>query len=226
MLVGFLRDCKLTQHSFQDTLVRLVTGKEKEEVGLKRVRSNSTTVAQRVPLGPGRGQVAPPVANAVHAGRVPLARPRVPVPTGIKRSSRVVAEQIQEELGLKEEDPQSEMEIERDDEAAREYDEEDLLVNEQEVEAMIGIEGSDEEEQEELVAMPQVKTKAPRVWPEVATERALRYRREIETIKETFQDEVDMYDTTMVSEYAEDIFEYMGELEVRLLSLLVTFTTN
>jgi len=146
------------------------------------------------------------------------------VPTGIKRSSRVVAEQIQEEL--KEEDPQSEMEIERDDEAAREYDEEDLLVNEQEVEAMIGIEGSDEEEQEELVVMPQVKTKAPRVWPEVATERALRYRREIETIKETFQDEVDMYDTTMVSEYAEDIFEYMGELEVRLLSLLVTFTTN
>lgn len=41
-----------------------------------------------------------------------------------------------------------------------------------------------------------------------------------------FEDQVDMYDTTMCSEYAEDIFEYMNELEVCsylvLLSSLLT----
>ena len=57
--------------------------------------------------------------------------------------------------------------------------------------------------------------KRPRVWPEVSTVRAQRYRRELENIKEHFHDEVDEFDTTMVSEYAEDIFEYMQELEVR-----------
>ena len=34
-------------------------------------------------------------------------------------------------------------------------------------------------------------------------------------IRETFEDEVDPYDTTMVSEYADEIFEYMADLEVR-----------
>ncbi|KAI0368728.1 hypothetical protein BV20DRAFT_435749 [Pilatotrama ljubarskyi] len=55
--------------------------------------------------------------------------------------------------------------------------------------------------------------KRPRIWPDVSTERAQRYRREIEDIKEHFRDEVDEFDMTMVSEYADDIFEYMQELE-------------
>ncbi|KAI1797375.1 cyclin-like protein [Ganoderma leucocontextum] len=55
--------------------------------------------------------------------------------------------------------------------------------------------------------------KRQRVWPEVSTARAHRYRRELEDIKDHFHDEVDEFDTTMVSEYAEDIFDYMQELE-------------
>ncbi|KAF9476696.1 hypothetical protein BDN70DRAFT_811890 [Pholiota conissans] len=83
------------------------------------------------------------------------------------------------------------------------------LVNEQEVEAMIGVHDSESEEE---LDEPRYE-KPPRVWPEVSTERALRYEKEVQSIRERFEDEVDMYDTTMVSEYAEEIFEYMCDLE-------------
>jgi hypothetical protein len=41
-----------------------------------------------------------------------------------------------------------------------------------------------------------------------------RARREVEAIREVFVDDVDVTDPTMVSEYSEDIFAYMEELEV------------
>jgi hypothetical protein len=40
------------------------------------------------------------------------------------------------------------------------------------------------------------------------------YQRQLEKIRATFKDEVDEWDATMVSEYAEEIFEYMAKLEV------------
>lgn len=55
------------------------------------------------------------------------------------------------------------------------------------------------------------------IWPEASPERAERYRRQVQAIRDVFEDEPDMYDTTMVSEYAEEIFQYMSELEVGLL---------
>ena len=48
----------------------------------------------------------------------------------------------------------------------------------------------------------------------------LRYQKEIEQIRAGFRDEVDMFDTTMVSEYSEEIFEYMSKLEVSKISRL------
>ena len=56
------------------------------------------------------------------------------------------------------------------------------------------------------------------IWPEASPARAERYRRQVQAIRDVFEDEPDMYDTTMVSEYAEEIFEYMSELEVGLLA--------
>ena len=56
------------------------------------------------------------------------------------------------------------------------------------------------------------------IWPEASPERAERYRRQVQAVRDVFEDEPDMYDTTMVSEYAEDIFQYMSELEVGLLT--------
>ncbi|OCH95481.1 hypothetical protein OBBRIDRAFT_720696 [Obba rivulosa] len=72
---------------------------------------------------------------------------------------------------------------------------------------------SDDELYNEIRDVVVDRAPAPRVWPEVPTERAQRYRREVEDIRDQYEDEVDPYDTTMVSEYAEDIFDYMADLE-------------
>jgi hypothetical protein len=42
----------------EETGTKAGTGKEKEEVGFKCSRSGSTVLVQRVPLGPGRSQLA------------------------------------------------------------------------------------------------------------------------------------------------------------------------
>ncbi|KAI6003422.1 cyclin-like protein [Pisolithus marmoratus] len=55
--------------------------------------------------------------------------------------------------------------------------------------------------------------KSPCVWPDIDTDRAMRHHKHVAKIQESFEDEVDIYDTTMVSEYADDIFQYMSELE-------------
>lgn len=198
----------------QDPVSKLASGKDKEEVGLKRGRSNSTTLAQRVPLGPGRASIAPPVAHPVNA-RVPLARVRVPpVHSNVRRSSRPAPEPIvmPEDEEIHDTESHHEMDVEEDTLDQDAEHEANLLAIEQEVEAMVGVEDSDEENEVEETAL--LSAKEPRMWPEVATERALRYQKEVQSIREAFEDEVDMFDTTMVSEYAEEIFEYMCELEV------------
>jgi hypothetical protein len=104
------------------------------------------------------------------------------------------------------------MEVEEFDEPEAEAS---LIVGEQEVEAMVGLDDTEAEEAEkEETAKVATASKPPRIWPDVSTDRAARYRREVDAIREVFEDEVDVYDTTMVSEYAEDIFDYMGKLEV------------
>lgn len=90
-----------------------------------------------------------------------------------------------------------------------------LLTGEQEVDAMLGLDSEIEDtEAEDTAKVTASAPKPPRIWPEVSTDRAVRYKREVDAIREVFEDEVDVYDTTMVSEYAEDIFDYMCELEV------------
>lgn len=197
----------------QDTGVKLVVGKDrKEETGSKRGRSDSTTLAQRIPLGPGRGQVAPPVANTIHAARVPISRARMPVATAPKRASRIIAEQIREEI--KEVDPPSEMEIENE-HVARDYDEEDRAV----IERGTMIDIDDSETEDEVAGPPSANPRLHRYWPEIDTVRAEKFRKEVEAIREAFTEEVDMYDTSMVSEYSEEIFEYMSQLEVNFAPL-------
>lgn len=44
----------------------------------------------------------------------------------------------------------------------------------------------------------------------------------IENVRSQFNEEVDFYDTTMVAEYSEEIFSYMGELEVRPLWVILS----
>ena len=52
-------------------------------------------------------------------------------------------------------------------------------------------------------------------WPEASPNHAAKYQREVEDIRARFDAEDEEYDATMCSEYAEDIFLYMGDLQVR-----------
>ena len=197
----------------QETGAKAGTGKEKEEVGFKRGRSGSTVLAQRVPLGPGRSQVAPPIANTITA-RAPPVRARLSVTTGLKRPTRYLSERIKEDIVVKEEEEDGHvMDLETDLDDVQTY-EDAVVVKEQEEEPML-MEESEPEDQME----PSTATKPPRVWPEFATEPTNRFRDEVQAIRESYHDVVDMFDTTMVSEYAEEIFEYMGDLEVRFFSI-------
>jgi G2/mitotic-specific cyclin 2 len=91
-----------------------------------------------------------------------------------------------------------------------------LIVGEQEVEAMVDLNESkvEEEAEEREVIEPATEPKPPRIWPEVSTNRAERYRREVGAVRKVFEDGIDAYDATVVSEYAEDIFDYMGDFGV------------
>lgn len=55
----------------------------------------------------------------------------------------------------------------------------------------------------------------PQWWTEASPATEARYAAEVQAIRETFKDEVDEWDPSMVSEYADEIFDYMGELELK-----------
>jgi hypothetical protein len=117
-----------------------------------------------------------------------------------------------------EEERENEMEVEEPEIFEEPEPETSLIVGEQEVEDMVGLDDESETEAEEPKEdTPKVEAgpKPPRIWPEVSTGRAARYKREVDSVREVFEDEIDFFDTTMVSEYSDDIFNYMGELEVR-----------
>ncbi len=196
------------------------SGKDKDaaEAGVKRLRSSSTATAtgpQRIPLGPGRGTVHVPSVNTrtsttasrLRAPHVPArATHRVPVP-----QEPVITHEV---VGQEEDEESFEMDIEQAEEDLVEVSVEDQsLVNQREVENMVDVDSEDEVEAEEEL----MYERPVRYWPEVSTARATRFRKEIDDIKEIFQDEIDEEDTTMVSEYANEIFEYMNEIEVSCL---------
>ncbi|KAI5454581.1 B-type cyclin [Naganishia albida] len=52
-------------------------------------------------------------------------------------------------------------------------------------------------------------------WLALTEEQQIEVENTLTHVRETFDDEVDMYDTTMVAEYADDIFFYMSDLEER-----------
>ncbi|KAF8738096.1 hypothetical protein AX14_011860 [Amanita brunnescens Koide BX004] len=187
-------------------------GKEKEETNLKRGRSTSTTVPQRLPLGPNRGQISQPVATVVNA-RPSIARHRIHIPNANRRNSRTPSEPvvIQEEENH-EDEPSHEMDVEEDS-TQQEHESEQLidLHQEREVEAMVGIEEEDAEP--DAAEQDLVDGKPAKMWPDMDTALLDRCQKRVEALRETYEDVVNMYDTAMVSEYSDDIFEYMADLE-------------
>lgn len=51
-------------------------------------------------------------------------------------------------------------------------------------------------------------------WLALSEDQQIEAEHQLAHVRETFDDEVDMFDTTMVAEYADDIFFYMSDLEV------------
>jgi hypothetical protein len=89
-----------------------------------------------------------------------------------------------------------------------------LIVGEQKVEAMVDLDESEVEEEVEEREVIELATepKPSRIWPGVSTDRAERYGREVDAVRKVFEDGIDVYDATVVSEYAGGIFDYTGDL--------------
>ncbi|KAG7451113.1 uncharacterized protein BT62DRAFT_883462 [Guyanagaster necrorhizus] len=95
---------------------------------------------------------------------------------------------------------QAQVDIERD-------EDEMSIEGEEEVEEMIVVEDKEEAQDKEEAESSQAY-----VWPDAPTHRRLKYAREVEAVREVFEDDPD-YDPAMVAEYADEIFEYMQKLE-------------
>ncbi|KAF7327887.1 Cyclin N-terminal domain-containing protein [Mycena kentingensis (nom. inval.)] len=212
---------EVTVNSRKEPVGKLGAGTDKPETTLKRLRSDSSALPpQRVPLGPGRVQTSIPVATTMAGpARVPLARP-LRSATSSRRPLRVVPSRptaddlLDEQLRDHEEPEEEEMNVDEDEGVQLQ---EDLSDSEPEPEPMAVSEADaidqleeDEIEEEENAT---VAARVPRIWPDISPERALQYQKEVQAIRDAFHDDVDIYDTTMVSEYADEIFDYMNELE-------------
>ena len=106
-----------------------------------------------------------------------------------------------------------EKEIEMDVEQVEDEAEPDMF-EEKDEQDMVGVQQTGANENIKIPESEAVESKSPRVWPDVNTERAMRHYKEVTDIQRTYHDEVDIFDTTMVSEYSDEIFKYMTELEV------------
>jgi hypothetical protein len=89
----------------------------------------------------------------------------------------------------------------------------DVEQPEAEVEAMIEVIDSSDEEDVVASVLTTTALQQEYIWPEFSPAHAERYANELQALQQQFQDE-DEVETTLVPEYAEDIFRYMGELEV------------
>lgn len=181
--------------------------KDSVEQGLKRSRSSSLAAAtgpQRVPAGPGRTE------TATNTSRISTARAQKP--SVFKRMSRqetavpvIVPAQVVEAKEI-------EMDVEGVEDLEQEPERIDMFEDKDEQD-MVGVQetGLNSENIPEPEA---VESKSPRMWPDVDTEKAMRHYKEVSDVQRTYQDEVDIFDTTMVSEYSDEIFKYMSDLEV------------
>ncbi|KAI5117966.1 hypothetical protein M0805_001627 [Coniferiporia weirii] len=193
--------------------VTKISGKNpiKEEVGAKRSRSSSlaaATAVQRVPLGPVRS-----AANATSATSV------VDVPAqAVHRPQRPNATVRQSETAPELHNPvaiTSRDEAKVVDDESMDIEEQDIL-NEVVQSKKYADHNSNRHLEDELDGDVE-PIPLHNIWPQLSPRAAEKYRSEIEHIQETFHDEVDMFDTTMVSEYADEIFEYMSGLELEMM---------
>jgi hypothetical protein len=179
------------------------------------VRRASASVApapQRQPLGPRHSvSTRPPVRpgrslSAVIAGatRTISGAPAKPLPARA-RTVVVAPQQVQQPVA------EDGMEI-SDNEDGGDTEPEDNLVDMDEVQTT--------EAEDTAVETLVDPSPEPEVddddWTMASPATHARYAAQLEQVKSTFKDEIDEWDMTMVSEYSDEIFAYMGKLEVNL----------
>jgi hypothetical protein len=187
----------------------LKDGKLKPTETLKRDRSGSLLAAtqpQRVPTGPARA-TQPTEARSRPTSQSIVNRLSARLP---QRVSRVVVPDVAPVVVVVSEttmDLEGSAVLVHLDEPTPEF-EEPILDSDVDVHS---------EPAEELEDDEPVRIGRKRAWPEMSTGCVKRARREVEAIREVFTDDVDNTDPTMVSEYAEEIFEYMEDLEKEMM---------
>lgn len=162
--------------------------KEDMEDTRKSLKTNSKPVEARQPLASRTNNVQ--------------ARPIAPVPHRVRSASFQPSIDSSAPMGS-EDDIISEMDVD-----SRRMDLNSLGMN-----GKIDEEGStgevtEEEEEEE---------EDEDDWLRMSEEEMLQAAEQLDTIRAHFRDDVDMFDTTMVAEYAEDIFKHMEELEMSVM---------
>ncbi|KAH9964368.1 cyclin-like protein [Lactifluus volemus] len=87
-----------------------------------------------------------------------------------------------------------------------------LVIGDEELENMI-----DEQDRaeviENLVPTEDADEILEYIWPDVSPNRAARYQRQVDKVEATFDAQDEEYDDAMCSEYADEIFQYMGNLQ-------------
>jgi G2/mitotic-specific cyclin 2 len=108
--------------------------------------------------------------------------------------------------------PEDDMDVEEAHSTKRDSMDDVVIVGDEELDNMV-----EEQDRAEVLEnlVPAEKEAAEYTWPEASPNHAAKYQREVEEIRTRFDAEDEEYDATMCSEYADDIFLYMGDLEVR-----------
>ena len=183
------------------------------EVGQKRARSSSVADGpQRVllaakPVAPEPTTVTgvrssllqrPPLAQTLPPQRV-FSRPEL---TGVHLDGVVHLD-----------GPEVDMDVEEAHSTKRDSMDDVVIVDDEELDNMI--EEQDRAEVLENLVPADKAEVAEYTWPEVSPNHAAKYQREVDEVRAKFDAEDEEYDATMCSEYADDIFVYMTDLQVR-----------
>lgn len=200
-----------TQSVLKNSKVKLNKDKA-PEVGQKRTRSSSVADGpQRVPLAT---KPTAPVQTSVTGVRSTL--PQRPPLAQTILPQRVFSQPEPTTVHLDGvahlNGPDDDMDIEEVHDTKRESMDDVVPVGDEDLENMI-----DEQDRAEVVEnlVPPEADISEYIWPEVSPNRAARYQRQVDEVRARFDAEDEEYDSSMCSEYAEEIFHYMSGLQVR-----------
>lgn len=182
------------------------------EVGQKRTRSSSVADGpQRVllaakPIAPEQTTVT--AVRSSLPQRPPLAQA---LPQRVFSRPEPTALHVQAVVHL--DGPEDDMDVEEAHSTKRDSMVDVVIVGDEELDNMI--EEQDRAEVLENLVPAEKEEAVDYSWPEASPNHAAKYQREVEEIRARFDAEDEEYDATMCSEYADDIFLYMSDLQVR-----------